>query len=69
MDSVEPRNILVHCAEGRSRSVCVVAYFLRRYELAESVEEALDCIAKKRQPISIRPSVIFVDQIKRVRRT
>jgi flagellar biosynthesis GTPase FlhF len=65
MDSVAPRNILVHCAEGRSRSVCVVAYFLRRYELAESVEEALDCIAKKRQPISIRPSVIFVDQIKK----
>jgi TATA-binding protein-associated factor Taf7 len=65
MDSTEPRNILVHCAEGRSRSVCVVAYFLRRYELAESVEEALDCIAQKRQPISIRPNVIFVDQIKK----
>jgi hypothetical protein len=65
MDSTVPRNILVHCAEGRSRSVCVVAYFLRRYELAESVEEALDCIAQKRQPISIRPNVIFVDQIKK----
>lgn len=65
MESATPVSILVHCAEGRSRSVCVVAYFLRRFELAESVDEALDCIAKKRQPISIRPNAVFVEQIKK----
>lgn len=60
-----PVKILVHCAEGRSRSVCVVAYFLTRYGMFNTVDDALEFIKERRLPVNIRPNVFFVDQITR----
>lgn len=60
-----PVKLLVHCAEGRSRSVCVVAYFLARCGMCNSVDDALEFIKEKRLPVNIRPNVFFVDQITR----
>jgi atypical dual specificity phosphatase len=62
-DNAAPVNILVHCAEGRSRSVSVVTYFLKKYDLFKTVDDALEYVKEKRMPVNIRPNVFFIDQI------
>lgn len=50
-------NVLIHCAHGRSRSVCIVLYYLmRKYNY--SLEESLN-IVKKIRPI-VHPSPNYI---------
>jgi hypothetical protein len=59
IEAVEPSdgNILIHCAHGRSRSVCVILYYLMKkhnYSLEKSLE-----LVKEKRPI-IHPSPNYI---------
>ena len=55
---VSGKPILVHCHEGRSRSVCVIAANLSCGNPEMSFDEALDFIRTKREDINPHPSLV-----------
>eukprot|EP01048_Picozoa_sp_COSAG05_P007733 COSAG05_NODE_555_length_8709_cov_14.619861_2_plen_121_part_00 len=62
IDAVEPGvAVLVHCVEGKSRSVCVVIAMLMR-DRGLKYEEA-EALVKLKRP-TVQPNASFVAQIK-----
>ena len=57
----EDKGVLVHCMEGRSRSVSICAAYLIQY-LDYTVDEALDYIREKRS--CIKPNSGYIEQLR-----
>ncbi len=51
--------VLVHCAEGASRSPFVVACYLATYEKV-TFDEALELVADKRPRVAITPALLLL---------